>query len=1129
MVVTRSTRASRQHEKTSRRGLPTAVRNREALLLLATAVLLLLGLYLVARAAAERYAFAEVDQAVRGGQIVNLERLGSRERLLPLLPAFGSSDETAFAAAQVWKRLTEVGAAPLGNVGELGKLRATAAEIEAGRRFTVLKARLAERRKRAGEGVVVDSVPLFSAAQIHDLKGRVIVRDPAEFRSHFWRWAAVFLLAFAAVHLAWRFLGFRGDETLLPLVLLLSGLGLLIMASVRDPLRDLPLYATFAQGVLLGALLLLGASLVDFERVPLKRLSFAAFGLSLLLSVLLITFGQGPGTSDAKVNLLGFQPVEVIKLLIVLFLAGFFAERWEFLREISEKRLGAAVPWLRGLELPKAEYALPPFVALGLVLFFFFLQKDLGPALVLAMLFFSLYCVARARPAMAGVGLAAMAAAFTVGYKLHVPKTVSGRIEMWLSPWDNHFAGGVHLAQALWAFATGGLTGTGLGLGDPAKVPEVHTDMVLSAVGEQLGFVGVLAVVALYTALLWRFFRAARRAEGAYSVFLALGLALVTALQVLLITGGVLGLLPLSGVVSPFLSYGRSAILANFLMIGIVAAISARPGDGRAAAPFAKPVRWLMILLAVPVAAIVLRLAQIQVVAADSTLIRGCLAVQGDGTRRFQYNPRLEELAATLPRGAIVDRNGIPLATSDPADLDPKNADAKKAQAAQALKTMGLLPAVPAAAAGSGGEPRERLYPLGGIAFPLVGDLPSHALWAARNTSFAERDSRVRLQGYDDYAAVVQVRQADGSMTPEIARDYRELIPLLRKRYRPDDPEIRKFRTRDRTLRLAIDARLQVRSAEILKKYVDQAGKGGGGAAVVLDATTGELLASVSYPWPQGPPAEAPAGETLDRARYGIYPPGSTFKLVTAMAALRQIPDIPTWTAECKALEGDRVGNYVRGWGKPIRDDVTDHVPHGTVNLEKGIAQSCNAYFAQLAVYRLGARPLLETANLLGIQMAQPNTPEKLKDALPQAAYGQGQVIATPFQMARVAATIANGGAMPEGHWVIDDSNTRRAEPVRVVSPEQAAFLAHAMRLVTTQGTAKGLAGTDIAGKTGTAEVGGDKTSHSWFAGFAPYSSAGKHKIAFAVLVEHGGYGGHLAAPAAAEIVAQAVALGLTK
>jgi cell division protein FtsI/penicillin-binding protein 2 len=136
-------------------------------------------------------------------------------------------------------------------------------------------------------------------------------------------------------------------------------------------------------------------------------------------------------------------------------------------------------------------------------------------------------------------------------------------------------------------------------------------------------------------------------------------------------------------------------------------------------------------------------------------------------------------------------------------------------------------------------------------------------------------------------------------------------------------------------------------------------------------------------------------------------------------------------------------------------------------------------------------------------------------------------VIATPFQMARVAAAIARGGSMPQGRRVLDKSEPEQ-EPVPVLSEASAAFLARAMRQVVTNGTAARLLGgvsPPIAGKTGTAEVRG-KPSHSWFIGFTPYGTSGR-KIAFAVIVEHGGYGGRLAAQATAEIVQAASALGL--
>jgi cell division protein FtsI/penicillin-binding protein 2 len=357
-------------------------------------------------------------------------------------------------------------------------------------------------------------------------------------------------------------------------------------------------------------------------------------------------------------------------------------------------------------------------------------------------------------------------------------------------------------------------------------------------------------------------------------------------------------------------------------------------------------------------------------------------------------------------------------------------------------------------------------------------------------------------------------------------------VPLLRHRYDPGSPEVRRVLDRPRDVHMSIDARLQVRVAEILTKQLKQVNLDKG-AAVVLDPATGDLLASVSLPQPdltrapQPDPSDSKPNPYLDRARYGLYPPGSTFKVVTAMAALRKDPALTRKTYECIRLPEGRVGAFMKGAKRPIRDDVEDKNPHGTVDMERGIVVSCNAYFAQLGTYDVGAEALLDAANLLGIAVASPGTAAQLRKSLPQSSYGQGQVVASPFQLARVAATVANGGAMPQGRWLTDENNARTSVPRPVLDPASAQTLAKFMREVVTSGTGRRAAGASvpIAGKTGTAEL-ADAPSHAWFIGYAPYG-AGARKIAFSVLVENGVYGGAAAAPAGAEIVDAAAKLGL--
>jgi cell division protein FtsW (lipid II flippase) len=1144
MGVTISRAAERQRQPSpvfSRGGLPglTGVpsRRQEAALLALSGAVVALAMILTWIAVSRP--LADTPARLARGELVNLNAVSRAGDLLPLLSFLPTSEERSFVAERIRQRLAT---GKVDNVGELGRLRVPASEVDP-RRLPGIAGRLAASGR--------DSVTLLSPAELRQLKPRLVVRTAAQFRNLFLLGAALLFAGFLGAHLALRLRRFPGDELLLPIIFLLCGLGFVLMASLRDPLRDLPLLLRFAYGAIAGCALFVAGALVDLERTPLPRKGGWALVPAALLSASLIAFGSGPGGSDAKVNLLGFQPVELIKILIVLFLASYFADRWELLREVPERRL--ALPGGgRFLALPRLEYALPPLVAIAVVLFFFFLQKDLGPALVLAGLFLLLFSVARGRPGMALAGAAVVTLACFAGYALGYPRTVAQRIGMWLSPWDTWFHGGDHLAQATWSLATGGATGTGLGLGDPGLVPEAHTDLVFSALGEELGFVGLLALTALYALLLQRGLRAARRAGTPYGLFLGLGLTLLLALETALIAGGVLGLLPLSGVASPFLSFGRSALLANFLIAGLLAGLSARraaPGTFATPAalatlrPFAGGVRWIGWGFAAFAVVALLRLADLQLVRSDLYLTRGAVALQGDGVRRFQYNSRLAAIAATIPRGSIVDRNGVPLATSDPAELAAHRAELAKLGATD-------LPAETSPSAAL--DRRVRVYPFGGRTFHLLGDLRNRVNWAAKNTSFVERDARVRLQGYDDYADVVRVKQPDGTETPQIVVNYRELVPLLRHRYQPDAPEVARILGRSRTVRLTVDVRLQLAAEEVLKKAAAQGGFGA--AAVVLDADTGDLLAAASYPFPErlpgaldSPPDEgasakpAKPGETggplLDRARYGIYPPGSTFKVVTAFAALRKDPTLSGKTFECKTLPDGRQGNRVAGrW---VHDDPTVTSPHGTVDLDKGIRHSCNAYFAQLAAYAVKGEPLLETAKLFGIPVARPNTVRQLADALPQAAYGQGQVIATPFQMARVAATVAAQGKMPEGRWIAGEDNPRTGAPKPVLDAALTALIARSMRGVVTEGTAAGfLAGVQppIAGKTGTAEV-KDQKSHSWFIGFAPYGNIGKgdtsgggnggRRIAFAVIVEHGGYGGRIAAPAAGEIVRRAAALGL--
>jgi cell division protein FtsI/penicillin-binding protein 2/cell division protein FtsW (lipid II flippase) len=1129
MRVTREELTARTERRRARATLArVSQRNTEFVLLVAGSVLVITGLYLAYSAKARR---ADASDSV------DLNRLTGAQQLIPYLSMLPSDSDQSYVAGRIYERLRH--GERFDNTGAIARMRVSEAEVPRGAAGLVDRMNQARTRREAREQEEEEergwlasrwahltgrdkprelSIRLLTPAEFAELKPHLRVRELGTFRRGVLFWSFLAIAAFFVVHLFWRIRAFAGDNLLFPAMLVLSGIGLVLMIGLRDPLRDTLLFRDFAQGVIAGCIAIALFSQLDYER-SFSRLSYVPLVFALLLALALGLFGSGPGASDAKVNLLFFQPVELIRILIVLFLAGYFAQNWDALRQLRQDRTLLPEWAQRFGNLPRLDYVLPVLAGVLVSLALFFWLSDLGPALIIGCLFLTMYAIARNKALLAAAGLGLIVLGFVGGYVIGYPHTVRDRVSMWLSPWDNGARGGDQVAQSLWALSTGAGTGTGLGLGDSQVVPAAHTDLIVSALGEQLGFLGVLAVILLYAVLVYRGIRIALNAPGVYSFFLGIGLTLVTSYEILLITGGLLGLVPLSGVVSPFLSYGRTSMVANFALFGIILAVSAVPVKRDQRAHFGGASRALMAGLAILAVIVIARFGWVQVARADQTLVHSALTMQADGVRRYEYNPRLIDIARDLPKGNIFDRNGLPLAANDVSLVKQHRAQ---------YTAIGVN--IDQTTSNEG-----RQYPLGGPMFYLLGDSRSRLKQGATNTAFQEKASRVRLQGYDDVAELEEGRDAvTGRMVSRIRRDYSALIPLLRHRYEPDNPAVKEILERPKDVRMSIDAGLEMRASEILKTNLAKLGKTKG-AIVVIDPASGDLLASVSYPWPSqdqfvtlraNPAAPLPNEDLLDRARFGLYPPGSSFKIVTAIAALRKDPALAQKRYDCIRLPDGRVGNVV--WKRAIRDDVKDTQPHGSVDLQKGIVVSCNAYFAQLGADSIGAPMLLDTAMKLGISVAQPATAEKLRQFLPQASYGQGQVVVSPFQMARVAATIANGGNAPQGRWVIDETNPRVREPIALLPVALAQQLAADMRGVVTSGTGRVLSGSaiPIAGKTGTAEL-AKAPSHAWFIGFAPYGGKPAKQIAFAVLVENGQYGGTAAAPIAGEIVVAARKLGL--
>jgi cell division protein FtsW (lipid II flippase) len=1076
----------------------------EAIALVATAIL---TIAIVGFAVTAKLARAgDVEARVRSGELVTLWDPRPDALATALARVWPSAEASAIAAELQASLATQ----PVDTTSALAQIQLPASRVRAVRTLTSARARLDD-AERAGAAVA--AVPLMRRSEVADLKPWLIVRSPAAFRSAAAAALALVLGGFFALHALRRWRGLAADPLLLPAVQLLCGIGLAAMIGLRDPLRDALNMQTFAYGVALGCA---AAGVAWLTAVEKLRLEYAPLLAAFVLSALLMIFGTGPAGSDAKVNLWGFQPVEPIRLLVVLYLAAFFSRRWQYLRTLRGEG-SRGVPLVRWLPVPPLEYVVPVAVGLTLVAAFFVLQRDLGPALVFGCSFLALWVVATRRVGLALAGLAALALGYWVVVRIGFPATLATRVAMAIDPWTNAVAGGDQVAHALWAIASGGLAGAGPGMGDPQYIPAGHTDLVLAAIGEELGFAGLLSVALIYAVIFHRAWRIATRAASEFTFFLGVGLMLVLFTQLAIIATGALGVLPLSGVVTPFLSYGRTSMIVNLSAIGLLLAISesaARSAPAAAIVRFAPPARGVVACLAIIGLVTLGRAFHAQVWAADRVMTTSALVRLADGTVRFDDNPRLITAARQLlARGTITDRNGLPLAASRREDV---------------LRQQKTFAPLGVDAAKICSDTRARCYPLAGRMYHIVGDANTQVDWEATNNSFVEEDSSARLLGYDDFETRVTVELASGERLTVRHRDYRELIPLVRHRYAPDHPEVRALRERPRHVQLTIDARLQVRVGDILARGIRAAGRTRGAAAVV-DAATGDVLAAVSYPWPGDAAMEGRAPfdpqARLDRVRYGTYPPGSTLKLLTAAAVLELRPQLADSRHMCTLLPDGRVGARLPGVSRPIRDDALDRTPHGHIGLDDALRVSCNAYFAQLG-RDLGADALLEMASQFRIDVARPNTSQRLRPQLAYAAFGQGEATVRPMRLLGITTAIANGGTLVEPRWT-SDPEPAGPPTMRILTAANAARLSRDMALAVSTGTGRSVARVRpaIAGKTGTAEV-DNGPSHAWFTGFAPASGAGR-RLAFVVLVEGGGYGGRSAAPVAGEIVEAARELGL--
>ena len=445
------------------------------------------------------------------------------------------------------------------------------------------------------------------------------------------------LLSFFVVHVLLAASRPDADQLLLPLVAALTGLSLVMIYR----LKPLYLVRQAAWVVLaLAALVAVVAVMRDLRWVG--RYTYLSGAAALLLLVLTVAGGVEVNGARRWLLIRGitFEPGEIVKLLLVVFFAGILAEapggrllpgahRWR----IELARLGPVLSVCAG--------------ALLLVIF----QRDVGLAMLYFGIFLAMLYAATGRAAYLALGLVAFVAGAAVCYALFPHVRV--RIDVWLNPWRDAAGRAYQIVQALYALASGGLLGAGLGAGHPELMPEVHTDMIGPAIGEELGYAGLTCVIVLYVLLLARTSKIAVRARDPGAALVATGLSAGLALQALIILGGSTRFTPLTGIPAPFLSYGGSAAVSHFIAIALLLGISAQAAGPAPSSP--EPDRRRLVKLA-------------SVLAACFVALWGYLGlvqlVWGARLADSPGNPRLAIAEQRVHWGRILDRRLRVLADS---------------------------------------------------------------------------------------------------------------------------------------------------------------------------------------------------------------------------------------------------------------------------------------------------------------------------------------------------------------------------------------------------------------------------------------------------------------------------------
>lgn len=1031
-------------------------------------------------------------------------------------------------------------------------------------------------------------IKLFSTRDFKILKKEksLIVRTPEVYNQWYWIIAACFFTGFFILHIFMCAKHPQADQLILPILMVMTGLSFLTLLSLQDPLRDrfLARDSLIFYGLgILSIIIMLSINMRKFNvdsrvyRMLLVKNAFSkAKGwqwaiAALALLTLTIVFGTGPEGSGVKVNLFGVQPSEIVKYAIILFLAGFFASNERFITEYSS--------WHKRWFF--FSFAL---VAMVIAILMYLLLGDLGPAMVVCFTFIILFSFSRGDFMMmltaiiiyvfsawflnvwvatlttivlaslimvinkktsesAMMIILVMAAFLLIDQVPYLDKLIPGpvnrlteRKSIWQDPWNNEVYGGDQVANGIWAMASGGISGQGLGKGYAKTIPEAHTDMILPAIGEEFGWAGITGIFILFLIFLHRSIVIGRQTGMPFLFYLSAGVGISLFIQFLLIAGGSTGALPLSGVALPFISYGGSSLVANMLAAGFLLAVSLVKGSDVQMAYITKQQDKNLVpaLLAATIAILLLTVTVSNYIIDNKKwVVQPSLVADRSGARMFSYNPRIAILMNKLAAGDLYDRNGRVLATSKPEHIKKQHA---------VLNTAGISYNLDSAEH----KRVDRYYPFEEQLFFWIGDNNTGIFNGSTNGYFAEYEHAAELRGFktptvsfNTHASKYRENRFLPRGVKEMTvtkRDYSALAPLLLSGLNSE--EVETFKKRNRDVKLTIDAGLQTSIQNTMAQ--DTSIRNSRVSVVIMEDLTGDVLASALYPLPPIKNWDLLNMTTTEQNKLsGWYttadlgfttatPPGSTAKVLTAMAAFNKLgPDATKRVFNVSAAERIRT--------KGIEPDET-----GRINLERALVKSNNVYFIKIAneehlqdemaslylktgmflrgvggyYYGRDTSNIKQEAKWRALwEKTEFNTkpkydPERIRrtraKGISGMAWGQGELIATPAAIARLVSGVANKGNVVANRYVlkVSDSATAINPAIKIANDPQYADLISGYMLKQSENKTYTL-GIKVAGKTGTPERiwKEQKINDGWYTFFAPKAN-GKGHIVVCIRIE---------------------------